>query len=357
MRNEMKQFDAARCCPRRAKRRGAFTIVELLTVVAVIVFLLSILIVALNTAMKSSQSANTRALMNSIKSGLVQFENDVGYLPPVLQAEDNVASSPDEARGLLYPPDPRDLAGACDSYAEAIQDWYSETALADYLIGYGEGADDGYGYTQLADPDEGILGIRHPGSDGVWNATQDNPVGFCAFASFLDRNPPLPPSNGEGIQSRRLGPYIDLKDERLLASTNGTRDDNDNLRVFFPGEAGYDPDDPKVIVDYWGNAIRYYRRVYPPGRLGSEYRVLDALQDHKPTLADVIVLRTFNVPEGQAIDLPGAYADANGDTTATRQLKTARFALFSPGPDKSANSEVRYDADELNRDNIVEVGQ
>ena len=62
-----------------------------------------------------------------------------------------------------------------------------------------------------------------------------------------------------------FGPYLQLKDERLLASTDGTFDPNGNLNVYFPGEGNYNDNDPKVITGYWGRPIRYYRTVYKPG--------------------------------------------------------------------------------------------
>ena len=74
-------------------------------------------------------------------------------------------------------------------------------------------------------------------------------------------------------QGKVYGPYLELKDKRLLASTKGNLDNRDRLIVYFPGEGNYDADDPKVIVDYWGSPLRFYRRPYPPGALQSPYRV------------------------------------------------------------------------------------
>ena len=69
---------------RGAAPRAGFTLVELLIVMAVIIVLLSLLIVGLNFATKTAQGANTTALMQSINQALVRFQDDVGYLPPVL---------------------------------------------------------------------------------------------------------------------------------------------------------------------------------------------------------------------------------------------------------------------------------
>ena len=65
------------------RTEGGFTTIELMVVIGIVTMLLGILLVALNGATRSAQSANTRALMNSMKTALVTFRNDIGYLPPV----------------------------------------------------------------------------------------------------------------------------------------------------------------------------------------------------------------------------------------------------------------------------------
>ena len=133
------------------------------------------------------------------------------------------------------------------------------------------------------------------------------------------------------------GPYLQLKEERLLASTDGTTDAAGNLNVFFPGDSGYSAAAPKVIVDYWGRPIRYYRRTYPPGALNASYR--PGLVDPVPTLADVTVLRPFYFTEG-----------------AELALRSGEFALLSSGPNRVLNVSEWLDDEGFNKDNILEVG-
>jgi hypothetical protein len=52
-------------------RRSAFTIIELLIVVGIIIILLSIIVVAMNAAVRTSQGANTQALLSSINNASV----------------------------------------------------------------------------------------------------------------------------------------------------------------------------------------------------------------------------------------------------------------------------------------------
>ncbi len=318
-----------------ATPRG-FTLTELLVVVAIVVVLLGILIVAVNAAARTAQRASTQFLMTSIGQGLVHFKEDVGYYPPVL----------DQYRDLVAPPVP--VSGPVHSaggYAVQMQTWFSVTTLAEYLIGPGPGLEDGYGYPAAGESPP--LGIRNPGRDGVWGATTYG----AADGLLATRSPPL--------TGTVYSPYLDLKDERLLASTDGSTDSAGNLNVFAPGEGGYDPADPKVLVDYWGTPIRYYRLPYPWGAPQAVFRAVDRNDDDTidpaPTLADVIILRPYFIKPGAESDNL-AFPDAGGDPSIVMSMRTAEIALLSSGPDRSMDVQFRVDADELNKDNIVEFG-
>jgi type II secretory pathway pseudopilin PulG len=323
---------------RRPRRRRGFTIVEILVVVAVIILLLSILIVALNKAAASAQVANTRNLMGTLRQALIQFKDDVGYYPPVL----------DETRALVEPPTASFSAGDQLNF----QSWFSITSPADYLIGYGNAQQDGYGAP--GDVTRPAPGIRSPGRDGVWGATLTGNGALAARNSGA----------GTVITGQVLGPYLELKDERLLATVD--TDGPGQLR--YPGDPDYSLEDTSqagIIVDYWGRPIRYYRRPYPRGALGQSLRAVDrdgdGLTDPPPTLSEIFVLRPYEIPTGGAID---AGADANGDTASTIELNAAEFGLLSFGADGVIDETARRDDEDgngdgiaqSNRDNIVETG-
>ncbi len=332
--------------PVRPRRRG-FTVIEILIVVGVIILLLSILIVAMNKAVQAAQAANTSNLLNSLQQGLIRFKEDIGYYPPILGGEPPPTTAA-AWRTLFPPPDPLPLP----AYRDNVQKWFSITSLPDYLIGYGG---------DQADAFDG-LGIRTPGRDGVWGAGLD-PDGDGVPGELSERNSTAVFGSAQSA-GQVFGPYIELKDDRLLASINGSDSNGDGTPdVYFPGEPGYNVNDPKVIVDYWGTPIRYYRRAYPFGSLGQSYRQPAQDRDGNgslesfPTLSDVFALRPYIIPDGAAID--GLADDSplgSGDTSTTYELNAAEFGLLSAGPDKTVNPLIRADLEEVNRDNLVELG-
>lgn len=64
------------------RRESGLTIVELLTVVAIISLLIGLLIPALSTVKKTAKEAKQKAQLTAIGLGLVTFKNDYGDYPP-----------------------------------------------------------------------------------------------------------------------------------------------------------------------------------------------------------------------------------------------------------------------------------
>jgi len=281
-----------------------------------------------------------------------QFRNDHGYIPPIL----------DDDRDLFYPFNASDTGLATGT----VNDWYSITSPAEYLVGYGHHYQDGYGIvpgggTNKTWPAETpATGIRSPGPDGVWNATRNGGGGLGSRMLFNGaqgmENSPFPIDQGTVY-----GPYLEIGSERLL----GALDENGN--IVFPGDANYTADLPKVIVDDWGTPIRYYRQVYPwlagPATAVNEtVRFADRNGDglHDPVGLDAIIaLRPQQIPVGEetdSVNYDGVFfTDDTGDPTTSKGLRSAEFAFLSAGPDRRLNDERRVD--EFNLDNIVEISR
>ncbi len=352
-------------------RRG-FTIIELLTVVGIIVTLVGILIVAVSASSKAAQAASTRSVMGAVSRALVQFKTDMGYLPPVLGFAGNGPSPVGNVgylRDLILPtaigsaPTPPEVA--------QIQNYYSMTSLVDYLIGPGGRDEDGYGgVPPFPQPDpvplppgfkeRPLVGIRSPLKDGVWGAYANPRAGSQAIGGFSRRNLPQGAtannSTVANVSGRVLGPYLELKDGSSMGAIVGTDAVTGQPIVAKAGDNNWNATAPKVLLDYYGQPMRYYRRGYANGdpvRIGAKTTGGIGGAGMGWDLSDIFVLRPKSFAPNTEIE---GLADGNGDAATSRSLQTADFALFSSGPNQRADYTVRRDATLFNEDNIVEVG-
>ncbi|MCE2885080.1 MAG: type II secretion system GspH family protein [Planctomycetaceae bacterium] len=341
--------------------RQGFTLTELLTVVAIIVLLIGTITVAISAATRRAQKAKTLFLMNTISGGLAQFQTDFGYLPPVLM---NRGPSTPGSRGYGRSVTTVGQVGGAAGVGQQ-QNWFSYTTIPEYLIGYGNRAEDGYGVFAGGVNGQGSkenppFGIRAPGSDGAWGSVDAPQNAYAAFPGIYEaRNPnrdasPLAMNNANwnavGMEGRVYGPYLELSDEKLLGGLTGI-DAQGNPQVVTADRGVPNFDSlPKVILDYWGTPISYYRAPYSGSDLRSELPVAGGFAN----LADVFALRPWDVATGEVAK--GAL-DANDDDTSSAALKGAAFALFSRGPDLGFDRTVRRDLAELNKDNLSETGR
>jgi type II secretory pathway pseudopilin PulG len=333
-------------------RVRAFTIIELLVTVAIIILLLGLLLVGLQQAARAAQVAQTKTLMSSINRALVSFKNDVGYYPPVLGRGSGNGSQPvgqlGFGRDLLVPP-----GAISGSTSIALQQWNSFTSLPEYLLGYGSRTADGYGFeaSAAAGGDGGLerppLGIRHPGRDGVWGAYASPRATGLALGSFGARTVGIGNPNAANpvFRGKQLGPYLELKDAVFLGGITDYNTTTGEPTIVRATEAPNFDALPKCIVDYWGRPIRYYRRPYTMPDCSTVATGF--------TCGDFFALRPQSFEQGTDVD---GLADGGSDTSTSRALQAAEFALLSYGPDKSWDPTVRVDAQGYNKDNIVEAG-
>ncbi len=440
----------------QTRRPNAFTLVELLVVIGVIAMLVGLLIVGINAAQKRAQKMNTQFLLSSISQALSRFKSDHGYYPPVLGDPTELTASQlgwpatasatpktqiGFARDLLASPI-NPTAGASSTTkvsqwttneATALQNWYSVTSLAEYLIGAGDRSADGYGICgELPDlvPTDPLAGqrelpragIRSPGMDGVWGAAlqpiMSTDVAATSGAAanytgatlgsttrkglFFTRNLALPSRvlissttvSGAGnntsacilrsrpnLEGKIFGPYLELKDPSVIGGYRGKiadpRDPTGVGRIqsivrVTDGDPDFDKY-PKVILDYWGQPIRYYRRGYVNLTPNTPDQATDGT---KFDLGDFFALRPTQGIESEFVPAAQAatdvLADLNGDRSSTPRLRSAEFALLSSGPDKKLERQRRIGIDitaspkfdyqnpnndvDVNADNIVETG-
>jgi type II secretory pathway pseudopilin PulG len=312
---------------------------------------------------------------------------------------------------------------------KALQNWNSVTTLPEYLFGAGDRSADGYGIcgelpdtlpTDLTAGQRELprAGIRSPGLDGVWgaalqplvradmNSTQFGIYGTAVVLNtvnkglFYSRNLALPsqilvdsttPAKDLGndtnkcvmrcrpnLEGKVFGPYLEMKDPSIIGGVKGIIDTGarkgelDIVRAS-DNDANFDRY-PKVILDYWGQPIRYYRRGYVNLTPNTPDQATDGTNFD---LGDFFALRPTRgdqgdfVPDAQAkndvlddenADLPASTTINGKDRSSTPRLRSAEFALLSSGPDKKMDRTRRIalsgpnkDVD-INADNIVETG-
>lgn len=390
----------------RARRLG-FTLIELLVVMGIIAVLASLLVVGVGAATRRAQKGKTATLLTSLSQAISRFKSDNGYYPPVLGDPRSLSAggaalgwaanlpfstgpAPTAVgnfmpsgqlgwmRDLLQPPTKvaNTSAGTTkvsqwsSAESKALQRWNSVTSLAEYLVGPGDRAQDGYGIcgdmpeVMPRDPKRGLRevpreGIRAPGTDGVWGAALSPvlPADFTGTSLatnytgakfgvglFGSRNLAVPARNTAAqtipqalsaignddvqclvrvqpnLKGKTLGPYLELKDPSTLGGIRGIRSVGD---VTGDGQPDFDYDVvratdgdpnfdayPKCIVDFWGTPIRYYRRGY----LNMTPNQVDKASDGtRFDLGDFFVLRPSGGTEGDFLDPAEAAREALDD--------------------------------------------
>lgn len=304
--------------------------------------------------------------MGTLTNAITQFKADLGYLPPILGAAPSGGSLPGSAgylRDLLIP---QSSIGPALPQQVPAQQYVSMTSLVEYLTGPGGRNEDGFGgvgtpaANSAGSKELPAVGIRSPLKDGAWGAYVTPLNSTQPLGTFAQRNLPLIAganiSTAPNVSGRSFGPYLELKEGTIFGAIVGTLPNGAPI-VARPGDNNWDELSPKCIVDYWGQPIRYYRRGYfngdprlTAGRSSGGSGGAGMGWD----LSDIFVLRPQSFVTGTEVD---GLADGNNDTTSSRALQGADFALMSMGPDRSADFGRRVDEAGFNADNVVEVSK
>jgi prepilin-type N-terminal cleavage/methylation domain-containing protein len=303
---------------RNGDSRSAFTLLELLVVITVIVLLMGILLVAIGGVRQSARTAKTRQLMESVKVAVISYREQFGQLPPEVGPTglsrydedewdyDYAPSSPESGTFVSTNSDPLEATPG------------SDFTIAAHLLGRTISVDYGEGDREIDGVDG--PGLRQPAFSGgyLWDGTTGQ----------------KPPSRG-----RVYEPFIDSRDRGAFVQTAAMPDYNNQKAT--------------LVVDANGNAIRYYN-----------------FKDPKPL--------TSNASRALSLISPGDVQNVAGNPPLTptevaaepekipQQYRNLEFAIVAAGEDGIAGYwKQQYggtvlsdeEAFEARRDNLVETGQ
>lgn len=218
---------------RRTPSRRAFTLVELLVVVAIIAVLLAILLPALSTIRKSAKATRTASMISTIEKSLNVFHNDFNEYPDSAAPSgqylrpDPVVNWPAVA-GLPAPANLNSLASA-DSTPLTGAHW-----LARALVGHDRNGVDVEGKT---------LG-RLVKKAEVNNASINQPIDYYKYYSPADKN----------------GLPVDRRPAYLEGEFFARDDDPAQFNVQTSPTSDYEPRRRLVVrEESFGSPVLYYR--------------------------------------------------------------------------------------------------
>lgn len=282
--------------PIASPRARGYTLVEVLITFAIMLVLSSLILVGLTGLVRNARVQGERQALRSMGMGVEQFTRTFGFVPPLV---DDVAAAgaivQDAATGTFR----ARLRGA------VVGD---ELGPERYLR-YETAAHRGPHWSTLTLP-YFLMGTMGESVDGVAGLGFTRPQ---ADGSFARRGEPFEPFYDLGANPERL--------KRRATTQQVVVDANEQL----------------AIVDRWGSDVRFYRwapTFHQPTAAPLAYPGADV---NRPERSGQV--RSYNVPPGV------------GDVTTNLGLRSARWAIVSPGPDGRIDDSFANSA--VNRDNIV----
>lgn len=177
----------------RGKRRG-FTLVELLTVIAIIALLLSLALPALNEARMKAREVGDKASLRTINDATENFASEMGYYPDssprdmlLPQLQFNNSAMPDQGAHVLFESlVGLDMIGYQKDHNYAVMPDTGEPAIFDEASGRFIPTKRRSPFVKLESVNVGKMQKAHPGSQNFPEGGNNNPV----FMDTLDVSQP-----------------------------------------------------------------------------------------------------------------------------------------------------------------------
>lgn len=293
----------------KTKAHPGFTLIEVMVVVVIAVLLAGLTIVAAGSFIRSSRSAAEQNTLRSMSIGVEQFEQRVGFAPPLVND-----ASPVNARAATEFTI-RQLGETANQNAndeeERVQRYLAYETQPDELR-----------MSQLSLPYYllGVLGKEIDGVDGPGMTMPLISPQPSPWRSFSKTGTTIEPFFSPGDDKDRLAP----------STPDG--------QPF----TGADPVRQTRILDRWRSPVRYYRweplfhtnsGAVSPGRTGAP--------GNEPTRNNEV--RDYNAP----------FVLGDPRRTENAALRVAKWAIISPGPDRQIDETNASSA--VNADNIMVI--
>lgn len=291
----------------KTRAQRGFTLIEIMVVVVIVVILAALTIIAAGSFVRSSRFATEQVVMRNLAMGIEQFEQRLGFAPPLVNDEDPV--NPRSAtevtvrirgestnQALVGNPEPalKYLSYENTNFPET-DPRYSELSIPYYIMG--------------------VCGKTVDGVDGPGMTTPLASPVESPWRSFAKSGSVIQPFFDPGADKTRLEPRN--ADGSLYSGAN--------------------PERQTRFLDRWNAPVRFYRWEPLFHVKGTAAAGRTGAPANQPTQAGEI--RDYNAPL------------VLGDPRNNPSLRSAKWAIISKGPDGVLNDQSA--ADRSNVDNVM----